>query len=499
MRRVIAAGLLGLVPAVGLSACGAKQAPVVEEVIEEPVIEIPRTLQWASAYCGQTEIDVQSLGVAADGRIALLGALQGGIRDADRENERFAPVPSPNADVMTFYLAILGGDGEHAGMFVPRGHEKEARAHSLQSIGEGNWLVGGQFGDALRLREDSARPELSHARGEDLFMLEFNDEGQPIETLYAGGRGDESVQAITVTPDGSVYLVGSYSQSLKFGRRTRLGAKRGEHLYLAKLNDDREVEWVRHLLGSTNTINDVQLETTSDGELILVGRFEDELSYGEGRSAPTLESRGEGDVFLARFDASGELRWLEQAGGEEDEAPVSLSIGANDDLTIVAHAGGSSQFGRERAQESVNGSNKKSFIIAHYAGDDGSLHHVRRLGNGMSLTHASGTNLPDGGSAVVGGFEGELSLRGGDLGLNASPDGSVFLARLLPDDRVGRVETTEGGGGAVAKAVRVHPDGGVVVAGTFSEPLILAPGAPGQTQLSCHGRPGVFIAHFIQP
>lgn len=499
MRRVFAAGLLWLVPSVCFSGCGAPQERPLEAHVEELKVEIPRTLQWASAYCGQTQIDVQDLGVAPDGRIAILGALQGGIRDANRENERFTSVPSPNADVMTFYLALAEGNGEHISMFVPRGHEKEARAHSLQAVGDGSWVVGGQFGDALRLREDSERPELSHARGEDLFMLSFNDEGQPFQHIYAGGRGDESIQSVTMTPDGSLYFVGSYSQSLRFHRRARLAAKRGEHLFLAKVGDDGEVEWVRHLLESTHPIQDVQLESTSDGELVVLGRFEQALSYGEGRGATTLTSRGHGDVFLARFDGDGELRWIEQAGGDEDEAPVSLSINENDDLTVVARAGGASQFGRDREQESVNGSSKLSFIVAHYAGDDGSLHHVRRLGNGMSLNYASGTSLPEGGSAVVGGFDGELQLRGGEIGLHASPEGSVFVARLLPDDRVGRVETTEGGGGAIAKQVRVHPDGGVVVAGTFHAPLTLAPGAPGETELSCHGRPGVFVAHFTQP
>lgn len=488
-----------LLPMVFLAACGGAQKPPPEDTVEEAARLIPQTLLWATAYCGQSDVTLRDLDVANDGRIGLVGDLIGGLRDGSAEEEpRYAPLASPDADVETFFFATLTADGAHEAIFVPSRHKKAAMASSVRSVGDGEWVVGGYFSDSLRLNADSPRPELTHVRGEDVFMLVFNDEARPLGHIVAGGRGDERVDAMVVNAEGEIYLVGSYVQSVRFHRRARLGSRKDHNLFLAKLGDDGQVAWVKHLLSSKRPLTDLRMLVASDGDLLLAGTFEESLTYGERRSARTWTSRGQRDVFLARWDAIGELRWLEQGGSEGDDQLSSLSVDEDDQISLVARANRAIATTQQDAPESGLVRSGGQFIVAHYAAEDGSLHQVRRLASGSAkILHASATSLEDGGTSIVGAFEGELAMRGSEHGPIASAGGSAFIARLYPDDRLAQVEATEGGG-AVASQVRSHPEGGVIVGGTFQGRTTLSLGAPGERTLSCDGRAGVFVAHYKQ-
>lgn len=85
----------------------------------------------------------------------------------------------------------------------------------------------------------------------------------------------------------------------------------------------------------------------------------------------------------------------------------------------------------------------------------------RAAGNPSHATDVDGNVL------LAGQFSGSLSLGGASVSA-AGSDGEAFVARIGPDARTHWIATTEEGSGVSIETVLAAPDGGVIIAGTFT-------------------------------
>jgi hypothetical protein len=93
-------------------------------------------------------------------------------------------------------------------------------------------------------------------------------------------------------------------------------------------------QWARHLHG-VGTNYCLGVATDDHGTSFVCGDFHGEAQLA-GRS---LTSRGSGDIFLAAFDAAGELLWLQQAGGALNDTAYPLAFRAPDEIAIGGSLG----------------------------------------------------------------------------------------------------------------------------------------------------------------
>jgi hypothetical protein len=216
----------------------------------------------------------------------------------------------------------------------------------------------------------------------DIFLTKFTSSGNRIGSKQFGTSGDDIAYAVATDTSGNIYITGSTGGSLPGW--TNLG---GKDIFLAKFDSSGNQIFVNqfgtnqddvaygiaidssgniYITGSTGGT----LGTTSAGGLdIFLAKFDysgnsiftqqfgtnqDDTGYGviadnsgniyiTGSTKGILGSSsfGQLDVFLAKFNSSGGNQFIVQFGSDQDDVGYSISLYGIDNIYIAGSTGGS--------------------------------------------------------------------------------------------------------------------------------------------------------------
>jgi hypothetical protein len=208
----------------------------------------------------------------------------------------------------------------------------------------------------------------------------------------AGSPGNDRGTDVAVDDAGEVIVVGSSGG---------LGTA-----FIAKHTPDGDTLWVRRT-GEPNASPE-RIVVDGTGIVYVAGAFSG-VSTWDGGANPgvTLTSRGGLDAFLARYTADGDLEWVAQAGGDEDD--IGFGVAVTEDGGSVYLAGGfenTATFGTATALTSAGLDD--AFVARYEAG--GAFEWARR-GGGTQRDVAFAVAVDEEENAyLTGSFEGEASF-----------------------------------------------------------------------------------------
>jgi len=134
----------------------------------------------------------------------------------------------------------------------------------------------------------------------DVYAIKLDADGNLRWTRTIGGPGYEIGTSLIQTSDGGYAIAGF---TISFGA--------GEwDVYVVKLDANGNLQWTK-TIGGKDFEDSYSLIQTSDGGYAIAGST---TSFGAG---------GE-DVYVVKLDANGNLRWTKTIGGKGDEAGFSL-------------------------------------------------------------------------------------------------------------------------------------------------------------------------------
>jgi len=169
------------------------------------------------------------------------------------------------------------------------------------------------------------------------FVKKLNADGSAVWGILIGGSLAESQQLtrdhkllVAATSGRDVAIGGSYYDGARIGDAAVSSA--GQHdVFLAMLGENGEFAWLRSLGGSADD-QFGQLAVDGSDRIAVAGAFGAAIDFGEG----ALASAGKRDLFVASFDAGGDLRWGQRFGGDGDERSAALAVGPSGDLWVTA-------------------------------------------------------------------------------------------------------------------------------------------------------------------
>ncbi|QDG49533.1 hypothetical protein FIV42_01905 [Persicimonas caeni] len=98
--------------------------------------------------------------------------------------------------------------------------------------------------------------------------------------------------------------------------------------------------WRKHIQGDgAQRAGDVVVD--GQGNIFVTGNFTQSLDLGGG----ALTSAGEGDVFLAKFDADGNHLWSKRFGGSAADMGHGLAVDSQNNIVLVGEFGDTADFG----------------------------------------------------------------------------------------------------------------------------------------------------------
>ncbi len=226
--------------------------------------------------------------------------------------------------------------------------------NGITTDGSGNIYIIGDF-------EESAifgSTVLNSVELEDIFIAKYNTSGNVEWAKQIGGTSEDYGSAIATDGAGNIYLTGHFRQTVTFGT-IELNCAGTEDIFIAKYNTSGDVVWVKQAGG---TVDDgcrkldrgYGIATDESGNSYVTGTFTGTVSFGTTQ----LTYAGESDIFITKYNGSGNVLWAKQAGGTEKDEGLDIAIDGSGDLTVVGYFTESATFG----PTTLSGNNEDIFV-----------------------------------------------------------------------------------------------------------------------------------------
>ena len=163
---------------------------------------------------------------------------------------------------------------------------------------------------------------LTNSGDSDVFVAKYDSAGKVLWAKGARGGLADSGSGVAVDAAGNVYVTGFFeSTNLSFDNVTITNSG-GRDVFLAEYDTQGNALWARNAGGTTyDSANAIAVDVASN--VYVTGVFlSPTISFG-GR---TLTNSGGGDVFVAKYDSSGSLLWAERGGGNDTDAGDGIAI-----------------------------------------------------------------------------------------------------------------------------------------------------------------------------
>lgn len=187
--------------------------------------------------------------------------------------------------------------------------------------GNGNSYVTGSFqSDTLIFGNDT----LFNAGGGnkyDFFIVKYDAAGNVQWAKRAGGTDFDEGYGITFDADDNPIVTGDFvSSSITLGTANLVNAG-GADYFIVKYSSSGNVIWAKSA-GGPGYDYSVGIESDPTGNLYITGIFSDSMTIGN----IVLKTAGYGDMFLAKYDSSGNALWANSAGGKYSDEGKSIAV-----------------------------------------------------------------------------------------------------------------------------------------------------------------------------
>ena len=276
---------------------------------------------WSHRFDGTDDADVYRLVVDPFGNLVMTGPFIGRIW-------------FPDADYISLGLRdifIARFDPNGITIWTRRvGQANSDRGLDVDTDLVGNVIAGGHVAPT----------------GTDVNALVVKYKPDGTETfLKIFGVGDNQVQivdAVAVDLQKNTIVAGEFDTSINLGGGPLL-ATGGRTIFLAKLDQLGNHIWSKRLTTTTSLAFFLtSLEVRADGHSILYGMLDGSIDFGSGI---VLTGAGLRDVFLAEFDANGNIVWAENYGDAGDQIAGALALNESGQIAITGYSYAGVNFG----------------------------------------------------------------------------------------------------------------------------------------------------------
>jgi hypothetical protein len=130
-------------------------------------------------------------------------------------------------------------------------------------------------------------------------------------------------------------MTGYYTNdSIKFGATTLYNSSPGNsNMFIARYNSSGYPVWAKTAVNSGKA-SGKSITTDNSGNIYVSGNYLDStLAFGSN----VLSNAGEYDVFICKYDSSGNILWAKSIGGPDVEHTYSLSSDGYGNTSLVGH------------------------------------------------------------------------------------------------------------------------------------------------------------------
>jgi len=209
----------------------------------------------------------------------------------------------------------------------------EEYGQSVATDASGNVYVTGAFQGSITF----GTTILTNAGDIDIFIVKYDAAGTVLWAKRAGGTFNDSGNSVATDASGSLYVTGYYfGNTITFGTTTLTqtgNSMYGEDIFIVKYDAAGTVLWAKSADGGGNE-NGNSVSTDASGNVYITGYFEsDTITFG----TTALTNAGYGDIFIAKYDAAGDVLWAKSAGGTNYDSGNSVTTDVSGNVFVTGY------------------------------------------------------------------------------------------------------------------------------------------------------------------
>ena len=318
-------------------------------------------LLWAKRAVGSSgEQEGYGISTFSDGSSVVTGYFQGTTTFGTGTT-----LVSASRDI---FIARYNADGTLAWAKSAGGVDWD-EGYGISSFSDGSSVVTGYFSGTATFGTGTTL--VSSSADYDIFIARYNADGTLAWAKRAADLNDfvESL-GISTFPDGTCVVTGVFNGTATFGTGTTL-VSAGRDIFVARYNADGTLAWAKRAGGTGEDVGR-GISTFSDGTSVVTGYFQNTATFGPGDpNVTTLRSRGEANIFIARYNADGTLVWAMPAVGYFQVIGNGISTFSDGTSVVTGYFTNTATFGAFEANETTlvsAGIDANTLFIAKYKG-----------------------------------------------------------------------------------------------------------------------------------
>ena len=268
------------------------------------------TWEWARGVIGTTGGAAECWDLAIDNSQSIY--ITGCFTDSTLTFGANILYNTGNSNSMRYYIAKYDSSGNIA-WAKGAGSSDEAVGFGITVDINGNIYVTGYYYSSTITFDTITL--FNNGGNLAFFLVKYNSSGN---VLWArGGDGSHNSYGNDITSDtyGNIYLTGGFIDTISFDSYTLLNGG----AFITKYNSLGQVLWSNG--GQINGNAGQSITTDVFGNVYMTGYFWPSIIF----DTDTLYSNGSNDIFLIKYNSSGNIIWIRSAGGTQNDRSLSIS------------------------------------------------------------------------------------------------------------------------------------------------------------------------------
>jgi len=417
--------------------------------------------QWAKSAGGGNDDHGQSISTDANGNVYATGSFRS-------SSITFGSITLTNAGQYDIYVVKYDALGNVLWAKSAGGSDWD-EAQSISSDASGNSYVTGNFSSSSIAFGTITLTKAGSSSSQDIFVVKYDALGNVLWAKRAGGTDSEKGYGIATDLNGNVFVTGYFqSTSVVFGATTLVNtAGASFDIFVAKYDPSGNVLWAKSA-GGTNWDYGQNVSDDAFGNVFVTGYFRSS-SITFGGTTLTNASTGSDDIFVVKYDASGNVLWAKSGMGNNQDNVYGISTDKSGNV-FVTGIFSYIIFGTTILNSTGIGD---VFVVKYDA--LGNVLWAKRAGGGVT-SYSWGYDISNdvGGNVYVTGyFNGSSITFGTTILTNVSSNTyDMFVVKYNTSGNVLWAKSAGGTSDDYGQSIATDTNGNVYVAGYFKSPSI---------------------------
>ena len=217
---------------------------------------------------------------------------------------------------------------------------------SVSIDNSGNVYTIGYFMATVDFDPGQGTSFLTSAGANDVFISKLDATGNFIWAKSMGGPGIEWGFSIALDNSGNAYTTGHFQETADFdpgaGTANLISAGFAD-IFISKLDASGNFVWAKNFGGGGDDMG-YAIALDDSGNTYTTGYFQTTIDFDPGPGVANLTPVGLSDIFISKFDASGNFIWAKSIGAVNYDFGLSIATDASGNLYTTGFFRGNPDF-----------------------------------------------------------------------------------------------------------------------------------------------------------